>query len=1542
MQRLAPLTSRRRGVYRRFPWRRSAMMAQRIESPSPSVTHTKPRLFWMCAALISATTSLAGAQEPPASSSAPVRDVHTFTLGGGSDRARTVEHTVSQSGEMAIHLAGPGGEAAAWEVLNAEGKRLGEASDPRPLRPSGVRFSAKAGAHLRINVRIDAPASLEVRITIAELPETETTRKAATDADAVLKRIEESKDIGGRRGARKLLRESVTRTLATPGATWSRSIAGVLHRSVHSCRALGDLRTALKVVEAVERHQAHQLPDGHVGQRQIQMLRGVILLEMGRTKQAEKPLAAVVDALSAKLPPESPELQTALVNYAYVLGALGQPQKACDIERRLLDIRSRTLEDDDPKLQTTRMNLSASLSALGKMKEAMALELKVLEVLKRTEPEESNSLQKARQNVAISYHELGRLKDALELKRQVLDVRLRLFPEEHLEVQEARVNLSATLSALGQLDECQELLEKVLAVGPKHLPPFHPLRQGARGNLAIVLFKRGNFLKAQKLSKQAYSGLLLTRGRTDPHVLEARANMANVTKMRGDFASAAKEEKAVLDVWDKAGRADHPSCQSARMNYGDSLAALGRLDQARVEHERALRNLERALPAESPSIATAKVKLGRTLYLQGELQRAFELQTDGEAALEAVFPPDHLSVQEANESIGATLAAFGRYEEAKQRFEQVLDTRVRTMPTTNLLVQRSRVNLAGTLTYLGDFTRARTMLVEALRHLARYPKSYPERLEAETNLGGVLLQLGEIHRARDLLEGALATMESKFPADHPSLNGPRLNMAGALMRLGDVTGCRLLQEQAVRSLSRLKHVDAAQLQTARLGLASTLYRLEEYEQAADLQQEALRALADRPPGDLDRLRIAGTYAATLLRLDKIDDALARIQAELAGLPDTISDTNPDLQVALEALAAISIERNEFELARKLYERVLVARTSSLPEDHIGISVVRSNLAWTIAASGDAQALRRALEELCATTTARLRHCEKYLAPRRAAAAAATAQREINTVLSLMGHLEDGGRSLTLHLFELVETARGLATTPFRVHQLQLSLDQRLNEEGVRLRGEAAAARQRFAQVSRAPESKSALSSALRARETAQRRYREWLVALPGADALLTPIDAAAVRSALGAAEASLTFWRYAHGSFSPDDAGVGPRYVAFVVTAKRDPVLVDLGSAPDLERRIRDWRRALTAGDLSARRRAALRRLSAEIRKRLLDPVREALGESKTVYLAPDDALHLVPMDALAEGTGATGDHRRFILVPGLDALLRASGQKTTNRLVVVGDVDYAGKPQAAADSRASRRGRSIGISRGVSAGTRSKDRTFAPLPGTVDEVDAIVAHFEQAFPASRESVVLRRSDATKRAFVESLEGVGFLHLATHGWFVPDSVPSLIDSGPVDPKAQKAQALSARETISGFAPMTLCGLALAGANRPGHDGILTAEELAALDMRQCALAVASACESNLGVRRAGQGIASLRRALHVAGVRATITSLWKVPDRATQELMAEFYRRVWRLEESPAEALWAAKQKLRDARDAQTGEPLYTIRDWAPWVLSEAAVETAR
>ena len=136
--------------------------------------------------------------------------------------------------------------------------------------------------------------------------------------------------------------------------------------------------------------------------------------------------------------------------------------------------------------------------------------------------------------------------------------------------------------------------------------------------------------------------------------------------------------------------------------------------------------------------------------------------------------------------------------------------------------------------------------------------------------------------------------------------------------------------------------------------------------------------------------------------------------------------------------------------------------------------------------------------------------------------------------------------------------------------------------------------------------------------------------------------------------------------------------------------------------------------------------------------------------------------------------------------------------------------------------------------------------------------------------------------------------------------------------------LLSNQTIAGYHPGLLSGVALAGANQPAEedDGILTAEEVSTLDLSGVDLVVLSACETGLGEEAGGEGLLGLQRAFQAAGARTVVASLWKVDDAATQALMVEFYRNLWQGKLGKLESLRQAQlAMLRGKLKPQVDEP---------------------
>ncbi|MBA4140742.1 MAG: CHAT domain-containing protein, partial [Segetibacter sp.] len=214
-----------------------------------------------------------------------------------------------------------------------------------------------------------------------------------------------------------------------------------------------------------------------------------------------------------------------------------------------------------------------------------------------------------------------------------------------------------------------------------------------------------------------------------------------------------------------------------------------------------------------------------------------------------------------------------------------------------------------------------------------------------------------------------------------------------------------------------------------------------------------------------------------------------------------------------------------------------------------------------------------------------------------------------------------------------------------------------------------------------------------------------------------------------------------------------------------------------------------------------------------------------------------------------------------------------------------------------------------------------AKLPSKMREIDSIQIMLKQMQVPVITTV---GSGATEKAF-KALNGKSqqVLHLATHGFFLPISQSKTTND------LHFANAFTMQQD-----PMFRSGLMLAGGNyawKGGivppdkEDGILTAYELAQMDLSNTQLMVLSACETALGDLQGTEGVIGLQRAIKLAGVKQMIVSLWKVPDKETVELMTMFYRN------------WLTGQTTRQAmRNAQLNmKEKYSPFYWAAFVLVE-------
>jgi CHAT domain-containing protein len=126
----------------------------------------------------------------------------------------------------------------------------------------------------------------------------------------------------------------------------------------------------------------------------------------------------------------------------------------------------------------------------------------------------------------------------------------------------------------------------------------------------------------------------------------------------------------------------------------------------------------------------------------------------------------------------------------------------------------------------------------------------------------------------------------------------------------------------------------------------------------------------------------------------------------------------------------------------------------------------------------------------------------------------------------------------------------------------------------------------------------------------------------------------------------------------------------------------------------------------------------------------------------------------------------------------------------------------------------------------------------------------------------------------------------------------------------------------------LSGIVLTMVDRNGKstNGLMPLHDIYNLEL-SAELTVLSACQTALGREIRGEGIVGLTHGFMAAGSKSVVASLWKVDDRATAALMADFYEAMLDKGMAPAAALRSAKLKMM--QDKQWSAPYY----WAGFEL---------
>jgi CHAT domain-containing protein len=803
--------------------------------------------------------------------------------------------------------------------------------------------------------------------------------------------------------------------------------------------------------------------------------------------------------------------------------------------------------------------------------------------------------------------------------------------------------------------------------------------------------------------------------------------------------------------------------------------------------------------------------------------------------------------------------------------------------------------------------------------------NHPDLATTLDNLGALYRERGDYLQAEPLLQRGLAIREKWFGPEHRDVT-ISLNTLAILYTLkGDYARAEQLLNRALTIKEKVLGAGHQELAAPLINLATLYQEKKDYARAEQLLQRAL-ALRERALGAEHPDVAAVLNNMAVLYWQRGDYALAEplMRRSLAITEKAFGAEHPDTALALNNLASLYDVKGDLKTAESLYLRSLAVTEKSLGAQHPRTASLLQNLVTLYQEQGNragALALLARSAEInehnlsLILTTGSEKQKLLYLATLATDTDYAVwfnMQKREDTEaarLALLTVLRRKGRALDAMSQQIGALRRRMNASD---RTLLDQLDKTRTELASLVLEGAGAAQpaEHKAKVARLQAEVERLEAEVGARSSEFRAQSQAVTVERVQNAI--PQNGALVEIAL--------YRPFNNRARDSEEKWGSPRYAAYILKRDGQVAWVDLGDAALIDADIARFRSAL-----ADRKSPNVKGAARSLYEKVMLPVRRLLGDKTLLLVSPDGALNLVPFNALVD------EQNRYLiesysityLTSGRDLLrmqVRAEGGSNKSAPLVIANPSFdqpgdANGTGAATGSPAE----------GGTQGSRAFDLrqvTFKPLPGTASEAQAL----GNILPDAQ---VLTGTRATEEA-IKLARAPSILHIATHGFFLPDLNPAARSAS----NKRRGLSLSLAETLPsetayGENPLLRSGLALAGVNQrrggASNDGILTALEAAGLNLWGTKLVVLSACETGLGEVKNGDGVYGLRRALVLAGAESQLISLWQVSDKATENLMVSYYRRL-QAGEGRAEAL--RQVQLEMLRSATWNHPYF----WASFI----------
>lgn len=1139
---------------------------------------------------------------------------------------------------------------------------------------------------------------------------------------------------------------------------------------------------------------------------------------------------------------------------------------------------------------------------------------RVLELCKRVsqfDPGQQKDFERlaSLQQTAWDQLDAGKFAEAQATCLQVRELLAQLFGEDWFSIAYWVAQSGFIHAELGDVEQAEEHLQRSLEIRRRTQGEHSPNTAANLGDLGWLREQQQDYTGAADYYSRRLAAY--RRSYEDPHLDTANAlhDVGRMADTNGNGEAAITAYKECIELYRQLHGNEHETTALALFNLGVACTNAEEHEQARVAYRQSFEIRTKVLGAEHPDTISSLHALGESLQALGELRDALARHRQCLKIRTRLFGEQHEQTSASLHCVGQLLVDVEDYEQAESILQRNLKLRT-TLFGHDHEVTAASIHAVASLRWNQDeLSEAAERYAEALAIRQEVlGENHIDTCESQFCLAQVLHQRGRSAEALQHARASVINGAVVFGPEHPEI-GDRMDLAGRLCQDLEQTamahffhqGCLELRSEAYgeehpATATSMCHLGLCHL---KMGDANTARPL--LESSLEIRTRLLN------PNHLDVAQSHHSLGLLYLSTQEYDQAEKHLQRGLEIRQSVHGREHADIAASLLHLGRLFHEQQDFDRSATLLQESLAICEATLGTDHpVTLLAVRS-LGHNRSAQDDHQ---QAAGWYCRSLEAGRRILNKHASFQSEQQQLETADRQ--TIITLTALLAMARRDPQLHKTVFREVLEWKGATLLRQRRLRhIAASTEAVSAFAKLR-ENSALLSEHAKKPVTPESIDEWSGELMLLTwTRDRLAAELNSQIAGLQKPEAPVRLAEIQAALPADAALLTFVEFYDLDRGVTSGDVRQQLAVFVLSNGAEQLrFVELGPSEPVAKAVDQWRHTL-GGTREARQ------ASQDLRQLIWSPVEPLLNGADTILISPEGPLEQFPF-AVLPGK----DPDRFLLedyrlatlpIPRLLPELAQSpdDNRSSERLLLVGDVDYDGESALASTGSASWRQPSASVNRG--SGT-----TFSPLPGTVQEIATIQSVFKDQFPEKTVAArTLTGADAGEEQFCQAATAYTHLHLATHGFYHAQDLDPIMERL----MAGGSRGLAAPDEhdrrnflINNMQPGLESGLVFSGANQPtqlnADDGILTAADIAALPLDDVRLVVLSACESGLGKASGGEGMLGVQRAFQVAGAQTTIASLWPVSDVATQVLMERFYRNLWEKKMSRLEALREAQLHL--------------------------------